>query len=900
MPRGLSTEIKTAIAAGIVKPVYLAYFNFDGYVLRTWTGEGDLSYASETWSGNGYLQTLPAVGESASLVAGAVEFALTGKPDTAVDLSDPDKYQGRAVELYIGFYAADGTLPATNIYKLFSGTMSQVAFSSDAHSEAWTVTAESRLVDLQRVKSALWTHEEQRSRYAADNGFAYESAARTAVALFRDQEVPGPASRAIIYGQRRLPGQIVFAATSGSASKYLNLVIAVADHECESVEQVYIDDRALLSAGVVAGEFVGFVDYYSKLGTDAQTYIAALETEVGTSVWDSDCRLRGVCYVYLRLLSSDNVFGDTLPSIEVEVKGKKLYDPRTTTTVYSTNAALAVRDYLLASSGFGAAAGEIADTAFSTAADICDQLVDKADTSSEPRYRASGVIDAGVTIGENLQTLTRACAGVLTYSGGKFVLLAGKWVAAALTITEADLLGGEAVSNLSRRSWSNGAKGVYISADNNWSEENYPNFSSAAFVTADGESRYLVHDLPLTTSPSAAQRLAKIAVLDTRRSRELSLLTRVEYLELICGDVVSVTLDRLGYTAKDFRVEAMRLEASGLALGLSLDLREIGSTHYDWDETTEELSLQSFTEPTDVLENWVNAKLAPPSGSPTSQSFSATFNVTVSHNETGATCHYTLDGSEPDETDASVTDGGTISIVHDNTDKVLKLKTFETAGDLVSDVVTYNYTAILTAPAATAVYVTIKGATSFEFDLVWSHAATSQGEDVSFRAKKEDGNWIDDVLTWRVTDGQTATNWWDEYDQWQAQTMAAGQTTATAIAPRQFPPPYVESIVSGSYTYVGASIWGGFFIQSRHRLGYRVQTRADNETSNWSSWGSWQQINEGTTPQIDDAWGIGTALAAITALPLNKSGTLYRYELRQDTYDGILTSDIVTIEGQES
>lgn len=907
MPRGLTTEIKAAIAAGTVYPVYLAYFDFDGYALRTWTGEGDLSYDSETWSGDGYLQALPTIAESANLYAESVTLQLTGKPDTAVDLSDPAKYQGRAVAVYVGFYAADGTLPSTNIYKLFSGTMSQVEFSSDAQDESWVVTAESRLVDLQRVKSALSTHEEQRSRYPDDNGYAYESRARTAVALFRDQDIPGPSSRRIIYGQRRVPARIVFAGTSGSGSRYLNLVIEVADHECQSVEQVYIDERALLSGGVVAGEFVGFVDYYVKLGTADQTYIAELETEVGSSIWDSDCRLRGVCYVYLRLLSSDPLFGDTLPTIEIEVKGKKLYDPRTDTTAYSTNAALALRDYLLAESGFGAAASELDEDAFETAADVCDEAVDRADATSEPRYRASGVIDSSQPIGDNLQILLQACAGVLTYVGGEFVLLAGEYVAPDLTITEADLLGREVVSNLNRRSWSNGAKGVYVSADKNWSEENYPSYINAGHVASDGESRNLIHDLPLTTSPAAAQRLAKLAVNDTRRSRGLSLLCRLSFFDLICGDVVNVTLERLGYVDKTFRVEALRLQADGLQLGIALDLREIASTHYAWDESTEEIELETFTDPTDVLENWVNAKLAPPSGTPTSQSFSSTFNVTVSHNESGATCYYTLDGSEPTEADSSVADGGTVSIVHDNEDVVLKLKTFEDAGDLESDVVTYTYTAILTAPAPDFVNQTVGAPPDAVWNLVWSaDSETDDGTPTTLQTRDSggsspDNNWSSSINTWVISDRETGTTGWpNNYDDYEARVTAAGHLTAIGADPKQMPQPYLHTIYLSSNPYVRPALW---YIGTGN-LAVRSRERADSPGSSWGSWSSWSTstIINGTSGNYENLYNQPyTITAGSTTWPLTKSsGTvLVQYEMKY-IKSGWADSESASIEGEES
>lgn len=957
MPRGLSTEIKTAIAAGTVRPVYLLHCDFDGYALRTWTGEGDLSYDSQTWAGDGTLHGMPRVGESAALYADSITIRLKGNPGTAVDLSDPDKYQGRAVEIYVGFYAADGTLPAANIYKIFSGTMSQVEFSSDAESEAWEVIAESRLVDLQRVKSALWTHQEQRGRYPggavltsglltigelyevtdagsgadfsgpggpaapevgdrfiatatgvgitwdgaeltslADNGLAYEAKARAAIALFRDQSIDAPRSRAIIYGQRRVSVPLVFAANSDGANKYLNLVAVVADHECQSIEQVYLDDEALLSGGAVAGGFVGYVDYYSRLGTENQAYIPELETEVTSAIWDEQCRLRGVCYIYLRILYNEELFGDSIPDIKVEVKGKKLYDPRTSSTAYSTNAALAARDYLLAESGFGAGAAEVDDTAFDAAADVCDEAVALAAGGTEPRYRASGVIDSGTNIGENLQMLSEACAGIITYVGGAFRLMAGKWVAPAQTITEADLLEEQEVRNLSRRSWSNGAKGVYVSVDNDWAEESYPSYKNATFVSADGEARDLIYDLPLTNSPAAAQRLAKIAVNDTRRSRSLSLLTRLEFLELICGDVVSVTLDRLGYSAKPFRVESLTFEASGLTLGVRLNLREIASSHYDWNASTEEVQLGSFGNPSTVFYDWANASLVAPSGSPGNQSFSADFSVTVTHNTTGVNCHYTTDGSEPSQASPTVANGGTVTIEHDNQNVALKLKNYETGGSgLSSATVEYVYTANLIADAATATLKTVAvysgGSLSSAFPLLVFSApeTTRDGSEITLecrgdRVGGEYSDWDEQHNSMNIREDDFPDRsfyrndglYWAKYE---ARTSASGHANKIVSMPQQWFPPllFMGYNATDDDEYLACGRWGSDDLEMRFR------TRPDIPEAEWTPWSAWANTAGAGNLNTDSAG----FLNSITGVPfangkikLANSGTIYSYQVR--------------------
>ena len=61
--------------------------------------------------------------------------------------------------------------------------------------------------------------------------------------------------------------------------------------------------------------------------------------------------LRGIAYMYVRLKFDADAFPNGIPVITATVKGKKLYDPRTSTTVWSDNPALCLRDYLTSKYG---------------------------------------------------------------------------------------------------------------------------------------------------------------------------------------------------------------------------------------------------------------------------------------------------------------------------------------------------------------------------------------------------------------------------------------------------------------------------------------------------------------------------------------------------------------------
>jgi hypothetical protein len=225
MPRGLSTEIKAAIASATVRPVYLAYFNFAGGVIRTWTGEGDLVYDSQTWSGDGIVNTWPTITESVDLVADNITLGLSGTAAYAVDISAAAVYRARACDIYIGFVDASGALPAANVYKIFSGRMAVVGYTEDGESDAYSVTVESRLVDLQKAKTVRYTHQSQLQRYPGDRGLEYAGASQNALFISRGETPDEPFARAIVYGTAPVDGAPVFIATSGNGSRFLTIAL---------------------------------------------------------------------------------------------------------------------------------------------------------------------------------------------------------------------------------------------------------------------------------------------------------------------------------------------------------------------------------------------------------------------------------------------------------------------------------------------------------------------------------------------------------------------------------------------------------------------------------------------------------------------------------------------------
>ena len=430
----------------------------------------------------------------------------------------------------------------------------------------------------------------------------------------RTQMVRSPISaRQIIYGETRVSGTLVYISTTGAKNEYLHLVVALAGHEVEEIGSVYFNDElALTGAGSGAsGRFTGYAEIYKKLGSDTQTVETNLQSAtsgLANGAWTSNHRLRGIAYLYVRLIWDEKVWAGGIPNIAAMVKGKKVWDPRTSTVAYSANAALCLRDYLTDTRlGMAMDGTEMDDTAFIAAANICDeqvQILPASPTTYENRYEANGVLFTSASPDENIGKLLSAMGGLIAYSGGKIVPYAGGYRIPTVTLSESDFAGAVQIqTKTSARDRVNAVKGVFVSAKSEWQPTDFPPLVSSTYYAEDGNIRYYRDVvLPFTTSSSCAQRLARIELRRARQEITMTARFKLDAMQLRAGDTVMVTNAKFGWTNKVFEVMDWHFASDGEPpqLTVEMTLRETASAVYDWSVTDE---IEMPTTPTTTLPN---------------------------------------------------------------------------------------------------------------------------------------------------------------------------------------------------------------------------------------------------------------------------------------------------------
>lgn len=400
------------------------------------------------------------------------------------------------------------------------------------------------------------------------------------------------APRRIVYGQARIGGVYTFLETDGDSNEFFHIVITLSGRKLNAITGMFFDGEELpLSGNDVTGRYAGKVHAYFNLGGVDQEAIPELVAAVPDK-WTTAHRQRGCAHVYVRLEFDKDLFPSGLPNIKFDVQGfDAVFDPRTSTTGYTSNAALCVADYISDSVfGFGAAySTEILDADLVEAANICDEAIALEAGGTEARYELHGVISTATTPQDNLKALLSAMAGRAVSRGVVWLIRAGAYRAPEISLTEDDMVGSVGFKTLRPKDkLFNSGQGVFVSPGNDWIPGDYPTVTVKAYVTADnGEEIWRDFEYKFTISPTAAQRMTRQAIEINRRQITGTISCKSRAYQIVARDTFKLTFGRYGWDEKTFMAESVHLVQRGGATVVDISFSEIDAAAYSWDSSSE-------------------------------------------------------------------------------------------------------------------------------------------------------------------------------------------------------------------------------------------------------------------------------------------------------------------------
>ena len=384
----------------------------------------------------------------------------------------------------------------------------------------------------------------------------------------------------VIYGNRKVGGTRVFVETSGSDNEYLYIALVLCEGEIQSIGNVWINDVLTTDS-----KFSGLVTINKHLGTDSQT---ADTTLTGAPSWTTDHKLSGVAYLGIRLKWDREVFG-SIPTIQADVLGRKVYDPRNGNTAYSQNPALCLLDYMTNSrygKGLPSTVFETGYTSWKTSADICDiNVTPYTSGTTIDTFSCNAVISTDKTLMSNVKIFMSGMRGVVPYTQGVYKLIIEAAGSSTFAFTEDHIVEGISFEGEKRSNKYNRVIATFTNPEKNWQEDQveYPDAGSSeytTFLSEDGgfelESRV---SLPTITNVYQAKHMAQSILKRSRDGIRCSFLSTAEALQVAVGDIVSVTHRTPAWNAKPFRVMGLSLKDDGNVIVV---LTEHQDSIYSW------------------------------------------------------------------------------------------------------------------------------------------------------------------------------------------------------------------------------------------------------------------------------------------------------------------------------
>lgn len=172
MSRNLTAGALAQTTADTMTPILLAELEFPSGFVRVWSGYGNLIWNGNTFIGTGLLGNISPIEETSEIRASGIKLSLSGIPSSLLAVALGEVRQGRSVKVWIAFLdALNAIIP--DPYLAFSGRMDVPEILESGETSTISLSAESRLIDLEKPRERRYTDQDQRIRYPDDRGFEF-------------------------------------------------------------------------------------------------------------------------------------------------------------------------------------------------------------------------------------------------------------------------------------------------------------------------------------------------------------------------------------------------------------------------------------------------------------------------------------------------------------------------------------------------------------------------------------------------------------------------------------------------------------------------------------------------------------------------------------------------------
>ena len=158
---GIDSAITSRLGQDHQELFFAVKAEFDTDDILVWTGNDDLVINSETYTGAGSLLSISNVEDTLDLKPTGISIALSGMDADVLNMALTENYQNRDISVFMGFLMG-GSNDVAGVLKVFAGRMMSLDVTDDIDGAVVAVTAENRLIDLERPSNLRYTAESQK------------------------------------------------------------------------------------------------------------------------------------------------------------------------------------------------------------------------------------------------------------------------------------------------------------------------------------------------------------------------------------------------------------------------------------------------------------------------------------------------------------------------------------------------------------------------------------------------------------------------------------------------------------------------------------------------------------------------------------------------------------------
>lgn len=180
MSRTLTTAVTNLLDDDVVSPFIAVKIPFPSGAMRVWTGVGDITVDSETYSGVGSFLSLSTISESEETKATGITISLSGVPSNMLGSLLTDEFQGVTCSVHLGFLGDSNSVTGT--IKVYQGIADNCDIAETGTTCVVSFNVESRLIALDDKINRRYTNEDQQINHSTDTSLRF-------VAGLQDKEI---------------------------------------------------------------------------------------------------------------------------------------------------------------------------------------------------------------------------------------------------------------------------------------------------------------------------------------------------------------------------------------------------------------------------------------------------------------------------------------------------------------------------------------------------------------------------------------------------------------------------------------------------------------------------------------------------------------------------------------